>query len=377
MARARVMSARELSRAYLARQLLLRRAALGPVQALRRLVAVQAQYSPSPYLALAARLEPFAIDDLEGCLRTGAIVKSTLMRGTLHLTTASVYPDIAALVHAGAVRHWQRIWGTRARRGVDTDALGRELADYLATPRTAEEIRAHVDALTGGALPGVFGWGLGSDSDVAGMSRVLQTASHHGLNGAVVSFGLDTLCKQPPDYFRRLNAVKQVCEQNHLELIPAIFAVGYGGGVLSHDRNLAEGLPVEDAPFLVSGGEARLVSSNAAQIANGGFEDYDGNRLKGFDFSDQPGEISFVDTQVKHSGKASLRLEHFTANPHGHGRVMQTIRVQPHRCKTRSLIRGVKTVKLCLSSSFPAAAFARASACGSVGITPCSFTTRR
>jgi len=147
------MSARELSRAYLARQLLLRRAALGPVQALRRLVAVQAQYSPSPYLALAARLEPFAIDDLEGCLRTGAIVKSTLMRGTLHLTTASVYPDIAALVHAGAVRHWQRIWGTRARRGVDTDALGRELADYLATPRTAEEIRAHVDALTGGALP--------------------------------------------------------------------------------------------------------------------------------------------------------------------------------------------------------------------------------
>jgi hypothetical protein len=25
--------------------------------------------------------------------------------------------------------------------------------------------------------------------------------------------------------------------------------------------------------------------------------------LKGFDFHDQPGEISFVDTQVRHSGK--------------------------------------------------------------------------
>ena len=196
----------------------------------------------------------------------------------------------------------------------------------------------------------VFGWGLGSDGDVAEMSRVLQTASQHGFNGAVVSFGLDTLCKQPPDYFRRLNEVKQVCEQNRLELIPAVFSVGYGGGVLSHDRNLAEGLPVEDAPFLVRGGEARLVNSNAAPIANGGFEDYSGNKFKGFDFHDQPGEISFVDTQVKHSGKASLRLENFTANPHGHGRVMQTIRVQPHRCYRMTV--WVKTEGLQPASAF-------------------------
>ena len=153
MTRARVISARELSRAYLARQLLLSRAVTGPVQALRRLVAVQAQYSPSPYLALAARLESFTIADLERCLRTGVIVKSTLLRATLHLTAASQYPDIAAVVHADSVRHWQRIWGPRAQPGIDTHAFARELADYLATPRTADEIRAHADALTGGALP--------------------------------------------------------------------------------------------------------------------------------------------------------------------------------------------------------------------------------
>ena len=178
----------------------------------------------------------------------------------------------------------------------------------------------------------VFGWGLGTDGDVAEISRVLETASQHGLNGAVVSFGLDTLCKQPTDYFRRLEEIKRVADQNHVELIPAIFSVGYGGGILSHDRNLAEGLPVQDAPFLVKGGEARLVMSNPVQLANGGFEDYSGNKLNGFDFHDQPGEISFVDTQVKHSGNASLRLEHFTANPHGHGRIMQTVKFQPHRC---------------------------------------------
>jgi len=148
--RVRMLSARELNRAYLARQLLLQRVAMGPVRALRRLVAVQAQYSPSPYLALAARLEPFAIADLEDCLRTGAIVKATLMRGTLHLATASEYPVVAATVRDSVVGQWQRNWG---RPGVDTAALARGLAEYLATPRTAAEIRAHADVLTRGALP--------------------------------------------------------------------------------------------------------------------------------------------------------------------------------------------------------------------------------
>jgi hypothetical protein len=178
----------------------------------------------------------------------------------------------------------------------------------------------------------VFGWSLARDTDVAEISGVFQTAARHGLNGAVVSFGLDTLCQQPADYFRRLDQVKEAAGQNHLELIPAVFSIGYGGGVLSHDRNLAEGLPVEEAPFVVKAGEARLAPGNAMPLTNGGFERYSGNKLIGFDFHDQPGEISFVDTQILHSGKASLRLEHFTANPHGHGRMMQTIRVQPHRC---------------------------------------------
>lgn len=178
----------------------------------------------------------------------------------------------------------------------------------------------------------VFGWGLGKDSDVADISQVLQTGSRHGLNGAVVSFGLDTLCKASPDYLRRLEEVKRVAEQNRMELIPAIFSIGYGGAVLSHDRNLAEGLAVEDAPFVVHDRTARLASNHSGLLANGGFEDYSGNKLPGFDFHDQPGEISFVDTETKHSGKASLRLQNFTANAYGHARVMQTVQVQPHRC---------------------------------------------
>ena len=50
----------------------------------------------------------------------------------------------------------------------------------------------------------VFGWNLNRDSDTAEISRVLDTATEHGLNGAVMSLGLDTLCKKKPEYFQRL-----------------------------------------------------------------------------------------------------------------------------------------------------------------------------
>ncbi len=182
----------------------------------------------------------------------------------------------------------------------------------------------------------IFGWGLQTDDDVAGISKVLETAGQNHFDGAIVSFGLDTLSKQSPDFFRRLDSVSRCCEKNRLELIPSVFSVGYGSA-LAYDRNLAEGLPVEDAPFLVQGGQARLAPTNQVQFKNGGFEQFNGNTFNGYNFHDQPGEVSFADTTVRHSGRASLRMENFTANPYGHGRVMQTIRVQPHRCYRMAL----------------------------------------
>jgi hypothetical protein len=178
----------------------------------------------------------------------------------------------------------------------------------------------------------IFGWGLDKDSDVAEISKLLETAGKNHFNGAVFSFGLDTLSKKSPDFFRRLEAINRSCDQNGLDFIPSGFSIGYGGAALEHDPNLAEGLPVIDAPFLVQGTEARLAPTNPVEFKNGDFEDFNGNTFKGYDFHDQPGVISFADAAVKHSGRASIRLENFAANQYGHGRVMQTIRVQPHRC---------------------------------------------
>lgn len=174
--------------------------------------------------------------------------------------------------------------------------------------------------------------GLHQDRDVDEIREIVQTAAAHGLNGMVLSAGLDRIDRQPEHWFKRLEAVKQECRRRHLEIIPSIFSAGYGGSVLAYDRNLAEGLLVQDARFVVQGGEATLKTDFPVEIPNGGFEDFAGHRARGCRFHDLPGKVSFIDTQVAKEGKASLRFEQFGQFPHGHGRVMFEVPVRPRRC---------------------------------------------
>jgi hypothetical protein len=173
---------------------------------------------------------------------------------------------------------------------------------------------------------------LQKDKDVETIARLVKTASEHGLNGMVLAAGLDRLDLQSPDYLRRLAEVRRVCKENNIEIIPMIFSVGYGSAVLSHDRNLAAGLPVQDALFVAGGGEAHLVPDPPVEMKNGGFEEYRNDVFAGFRFNDKPGRVSFADNEVFKGGRASIRFENFGHYRHGHGRLMQEVRVQRYRC---------------------------------------------
>ncbi|MGB9877248.1 MAG: carbohydrate binding domain-containing protein [bacterium] len=190
----------------------------------------------------------------------------------------------------------------------------------------------------------IFGFDFQKEEEIQKIKDILNVAKESGYNGVVFSAGLDMLCKQNETYFKNLKEFRDYCKKLNLELIPAVFSIGYGGGILAHNRNLAEGLPVVDALFIVKGNEAIFTPDSEVKILNGGFEEFSGNTFKHFNFHDQPGEVSFVDTQVKRSGNASIRFENFTANPYGHGRVMQEISLKPYRCYRMSL--WVKTENL-------------------------------
>ena len=64
--------------------------------AVRNLVALQAQYAPSPYVALWARVEGFRKEQLTRAFVDGSIVKAMSLRMTLHVAAADVFPDLLA-----------------------------------------------------------------------------------------------------------------------------------------------------------------------------------------------------------------------------------------------------------------------------------------
>ena len=87
----RVLTLRELNRATLARQLLLRPKRLAPAAVIEHLVGMQAQSPQAPYVGIWTRTTSFKRPALERELARGAVVRATMMRATLHLVTRRDY----------------------------------------------------------------------------------------------------------------------------------------------------------------------------------------------------------------------------------------------------------------------------------------------
>ncbi|WP_411082185.1 winged helix DNA-binding domain-containing protein [Streptomyces sp. cmx-18-6] len=160
MTRAR-LTALELNRSTLARQLLLRREALDAAEGVRRVVALQAQQPASPYVALWNRLTAFDPAGLDTAFTDHQVVKATLMRLTLHAVHADDHPAFREAMHpvVRASRLGSRFTasGLTAR---DADALVPRLLEFADRPRTNAECEAWLGEQLGVPAKEGAWWGL-------------------------------------------------------------------------------------------------------------------------------------------------------------------------------------------------------------------------
>lgn len=187
---------------------------------------------------------------------------------------------------------------------------------------------------------------------------LIARAAKAGYNGLVLAdFKLNILGMVPRHYFPNLERVKKAAADHKVELIPAVFPVGYSSGILAHDPNLAEGLPVKDAPYVVKGGVA-VPASDAPALRNGGLEQTKGDRFVGWGFQDEPGKKTFADAKTVKAGKVAARLENFTAGESHNARLTQRLKCRPWACYRLSA--WVKTRELSPSGNFKLMAMGKA-----------------
>lgn len=131
------VTAGQLNRATLARQLLLQRERLPVADAVRRIAAVQAQAAPSPYVALWNRVAGFDPADLDRAFERYEVVKATLMRITLHAVHVADYPAFHAAMQPTlrSARLHDRRYRDAGLEPADADALLPRLREFTAEPR--------------------------------------------------------------------------------------------------------------------------------------------------------------------------------------------------------------------------------------------------
>ncbi|MES2789026.1 MAG: hypothetical protein V4719_05350 [Planctomycetota bacterium] len=141
------------------------------------------------------------------------------------------------------------------------------------------------------------------------IEALLRRAAKVGYNGVVLAdYKLNILDRVPDHYFRNAERFKAVCRELQLEIIPTVTPFGYSAGILAHDPNLAEALPVKNSPFSVQD-DVALPANGNKDLVPGEFEEYKGHELANWRFQDEAGTGTYVDTEIKHGGLAALRIE--------------------------------------------------------------------
>ncbi len=142
----RVLTARELNRAVLARQHLLEPSAGSIPKTLAAIGGLQAQYAPSMYVGLWSRMRDVQRDELTRALLRRGVVQATLMRITIHLVAKRDYWPFALATRAARRELWIRSMRGGAQ-AAELEELAARLREHLT--RSGQISRKELDALVG------------------------------------------------------------------------------------------------------------------------------------------------------------------------------------------------------------------------------------
>ena len=81
------------------------------------------------------------------------------------------------------------------------------------------------------------------------------------------------LSKMDRHYFDNCRKAQETARQLHLQLVPALFSIGYSNDLLSLDPNLAEGVPVRDTLYTVHDGVAEVTADPPVALAKPSWHD--------------------------------------------------------------------------------------------------------
>ena len=159
--------------------------------------------------------------------------------------------------------------------------------------------------------------------------ELMRRAKKLGYNGMMVAdTKFDKWSIAPAGTNENIRMFRKACTEEGMKFIASVAPFGYCDTFLSNDPNLAEGMPVRDAEFVVKDGKL-VPFDETTKLANPGFEEWKGDAPVGWQV-DEPGRISFHDDAAKHAGAGSLRQQEVGsgATP-GRGRLYQKIAGKP------------------------------------------------
>lgn len=149
---------------------------------------------------------------------------------------------------------------------------------------------------------------------------LMRRSAKAGYTGIAVYDSKFAKFKFYPEHAAKLRDFRKACDDAKMKFIVGVAPMGYSDELLANNPNLAEGMPVRDAVFVVKGGKL-VPDAEGVAIKNPSFEVNAGGKVSGWELSS-----NMKADAAASDGKSSVLL---TDDGKPQGRITQKVAVKP------------------------------------------------